>query len=226
MTSEQDAPAETSDTIDDVMARVAADIAKIGVGKTGIAAKEQGAYPYRKIVDVLNVIGPIMAAHGLSNTVEFKDRQAERVTTRSGALMTFVVILGVFTYRWRGETRTTITIGEGFDTDVKATNKAMSAAAKYAHGLTFNIPFVGMEDAEAASGTKTLNDTKDKSEPSGMMSSEELSAWIAAIKATTTKTELRAVTKDSFAKATEHGDTTAHDNLRAAALEHSKGLPA
>jgi ERF superfamily len=213
-----------TETIDDIIARVAAEIAKVGVGKTGTAAKEQGGYKFRQVVDVLNVVGPIMAAHGLSTTVEFRDRVAERITTKSGGGMTSVTVTGAFTYRWRGETRTTTTIGEGFDAGDKATNKAMSAAAKYAHGLTFNIPFVGLVDSEATNGAKTLNDTGDKSGPATKMSDSEFDAWTKAFATAQDQTELRCVLKDALAKAHEYGDAWAHADLKKAAADHVKRL--
>ena len=220
------APPEPPQTIDDVMALVSGDIAKVGVGKGGTAPAKMGGYKFRMIDDVIDVIGPIMAARGLSNTVKFSDRRAETVQTRNEGTMTRVVVTGKFTYRWKGQKRSTTTFGEATDSGDKATNKAESAATKYAHVLTFKIPHVGLLDTEADGGGKKLNDTKDAGEPAGRMSDREYDAWKLAIDATKTKEELRLVISDAFAKAREYGDAHAHADLKKYALEAEAGMPA
>lgn len=213
-------------SIDDVMAAVGAELARVGVGKTGNNTQQN--YKFRPIDAVLNTIGPIMARHGLAMTVEFSDRVSERMPTKSGGIAVWVSIAGKFTYRWRNEVRSTVTYGEAMDTADKATNKAMAMAAKYAHVLTFNIPVIGQDDgdADAPNGTKTLNGTKDTSGVAGQMPEATLAAWKDEIARAGTRDLLRAILRDAMAKAQEHGDSAAHAALKEAATARSKELAA
>ena len=203
------------DTIADVMSRVAAEIASKGVGKSG-TNREQN-YKYRPVDDVLNVVGPIMAKHGLGLSAVYTDRQAERVPTQKGGVKTIVTLRGIFTYKWKSEESVTETYGEAMDSSDKATNKAMSMALKYAHIATFNIPVVGADDADLSSPETRLNDPNGKDDVAGRMSESELNAWTGQLFASESDEELRAVLKDAFAKAREYGDAKAHAALKAAA---------
>lgn len=210
-------------TIDDVMASVAKDIAAVGVAKDS-RNKDQG-YNFRGIDQVLNTVGPIMARHGLGMSAVFSDRTAEALTTKNGGSQTSVVVTGTFTYRWRNETRQTVTIGEARDTADKATNKAMAMATKYAHVLTFNIPVIGTDDADATDGG-ALNDTRDRSGVASKMVGAEFQRWTEAMKAAADKPALRTVLKDALAKAQEYGDNDAHALLKASAASLAAGMPA
>lgn len=143
-------------TIDDVMAAVAKDISTTGVAK-GSVNKEQN-FRYRSIDDVLNVVGPIMARHGLAMTMAVAERDvSESRATKSGGTLKFVTLRCSFRFGWKGQERTTTTIGEAMDSGDKATNKAMAIAMKYALVSTFAIPFVGADDPDAYSVTEDID---------------------------------------------------------------------
>lgn len=134
------------ETIDDVLSAAAAEIALKGVAKTGRNAQQ--GYNFRGIDDVLNAVGPVLAKKGISVTAKFSDRSVERIQSKNGGTLFNISLTGEFTYWWRDQHRTTVTIGEAMDSGDKATNKAMAMAAKYAHILTFSIPLVGSDDAD------------------------------------------------------------------------------
>jgi hypothetical protein len=133
-------------TIDHVLSEVAVAIATKGVGKTG--RNQQQGYSFRPIDEILNTVGPIMAKAGVVVTAEFRDRTCERVQTQKGGVLNFVTVTGEFFYRWNGQSRSTVTIGEAMDSGDKATNKAMAMATKYAHITTFSIPLIASDDPD------------------------------------------------------------------------------
>lgn len=212
-----------TETISDIMARVAAEIAKVGVGKTG--TNVQQGYRFRPIDEVLNVVGPIMASHGLAMTVKFQDRVAERIQTKSGGSMTSVVLQGDFTFHWHDQAQTTVTIGEAMDSGDKATNKAMAMATKYALVLTFGIPVIGSDDTDAGERLKTLNDPRDQGEIATKMSAQEFYEWKSVMQLAKTRADLRETLRDALAKAQEYGDVYNHTELKRIASERSKVLP-
>lgn len=214
------------ETIDDVMARVAHEISKVGVGKSG--TNREYNYKFRPIDEVMNTVGPIMARHGLAMTVEFTDRVEDKIQTKAGGLMLSVVVTGRFTYRWKDQSRSTVTIGEARDVSGMATNKAMAMAAKYAHVLTFNIPVVGVDDADYGNGKhiKTVNDTADRGEPAGLMPPDIIDLWKRDMDSAETKTILRDIVRRAFAEAHEYGDAAAHEVLKEHSLKKiNRGLP-
>jgi hypothetical protein len=70
--------------------------------------------------------------------------------TKNGGVLFYAVVEAAFDFvaAVDGSMHTVVTFGEAMDSSDKATNKAMSAAYKYAAILAFCIPLVG-EDADA-----------------------------------------------------------------------------
>lgn len=124
------------------------------LAKTGISKdrkNQQQGYAFRGIDDVYGALAPLLAEHGVCVFPRATERTCvERQTQRGGAL--FYVTVRVefdFVSSIDGSSHTCITYGEAMDSADKATNKAMSAAYKYACLQTFCIPTEGDNDADA-----------------------------------------------------------------------------
>lgn len=112
--------------------------------------KQQG-YQFRGIDDVYNTLSSSLSTHGLVMLPRVLSRQCqERASSKGGAL--FYVTVDVefdLVCAEDGSTHTIRTWGEAMDSADKATNKAMSAAYKYAAMQAFCIPTEGDNDADA-----------------------------------------------------------------------------
>jgi len=128
---------------------VQADLCDEGITKSRRNSSQ--GYNFRGIDDVYNVLSPILAKHGLCILPRMLSRTCEEVPTKSGGSMRYVVVEAEFDLvsSEDGSIHTIKTFGEAMDTADKATNKAMSAAYKYAAFQAFAIPTEGNEDADA-----------------------------------------------------------------------------
>lgn len=129
--------------------KVTEDLAKIGIAK-GSENKQQG-FKFRGIDDILNALAPLLSKHGLCVLPWVLGREMNERTTKNGAVM-FTCVLTVeyaFVCAEDGSTHKVVTYGEAMDMGDKATNKAMSAAYKYAAIQAFCIPTEGDNDADA-----------------------------------------------------------------------------
>lgn len=131
------------------IAQVMAKLAKDGITKA--RKNDQQGYSFRGIDDVYNALAPILADVGLCILPQVKRREVvERQTQRGSTL--FYVNVDVdysFVSAKDGSAHTVSTCGEAMDSADKATNKAMSAAYKYACIQAFCIPTEGDNDADA-----------------------------------------------------------------------------
>jgi hypothetical protein len=125
------------------------------LSQTGIAKDRrntQGAgYNFRGIDDVYNAIAPLLAEHGLCIVPRFLARSCEERQSKAGGALFYVTVEAEFDFisSEDGSKHTARTFGEAMDSGDKATNKAMSAAYKYAAFQTFAIPTEGNPDADA-----------------------------------------------------------------------------
>lgn len=125
------------------------------LSKTGIAKdrhNSQGAgYKFRGIDDVYNAVAPLLAEHGLVIIPRMLARQCEERQSKNGGALFYVTVEAEFDFvaAADGSKHTARTFGEAMDSGDKATNKAMSAAYKYAAFQTFAIPTEGDNDADA-----------------------------------------------------------------------------
>lgn len=125
------------------------------LSKSGISkdrTNTQGAgFKFRGIDDVYNAIAPLLAEHGLCIVPRFIARQCEERQSKAGAALFYVTVEAEFDFisAEDGSKHTARTFGEAMDSGDKATNKAMSAAYKYAAFQTFAIPTEGNPDADA-----------------------------------------------------------------------------
>jgi hypothetical protein len=122
---------------------------------TGIAkdrTNTQGAsYKFRGIDDVYNAIAPLLAKHGLCILPRMIARISEERQSKAGSPLFYVTVEAEFDFvsAVDGSKHTCRTFGEAMDSGDKATNKAMSAAYKYAAFQAFAIPTEGDNDADA-----------------------------------------------------------------------------
>ncbi|HVL59804.1 MAG TPA: ERF family protein, partial [Microbacterium sp.] len=129
--------------------KVTAVMATEGIAK-GRKNDQQG-YRFRGIDDVYNAIARPLADAKLCILPRVVERTVTERPTKSGGVSTYVVLEVEFDLvsAVDGSKHTIRTMGEAMDTADKATNKAMSAAMKYACMLAFQIPTEGDNDADA-----------------------------------------------------------------------------
>ena len=132
-----------------LIAAVSADIARQGISKDRNNAQQ--GYKFRGIDDVYNALSPIMSAHGLVILPRIVARTVSERTNQKGSVLFYVTVEAEFDFvsSHDGSKHTVRTYGEAMDSGDKATNKAMSAAYKYAAFQTFCIPTEGDNDADA-----------------------------------------------------------------------------
>jgi hypothetical protein len=111
----------------------------------------QQNYNFRGIDDVYNALSPLLAKHGLCILPRILTRSCEERQTKSGGSMSYVTVEAEFDFVCAkdGSKHVVRTFGEAMDSADKATNKAMSAAYKYAAFQAFAIPTEGDNDADA-----------------------------------------------------------------------------
>lgn len=125
------------------------------LSKTGIAkdrTNSQGSgYKFRGIDDVYNAVAPLLAEHGLCILPRVLSRTCEERVSKNGGALFYVTVESEFDFVCAedGSTHTVKTFGEAMDSGDKATNKAMSAAYKYAAFQAFSIPTEGDNDADS-----------------------------------------------------------------------------
>jgi hypothetical protein len=169
--------------------KVQAALAVEGIGKD--RRNEAQNYKFRGIDDVYNALAPLLAKNGLCILPRFTERTVtERVTIkeykgeRKESALFYVTVRGEFDFVCSedGSKHTVTSFGEAMDSGDKATNKAMSAAYKYACMQAFSIPTEGDNDADATThevkAERTPHDPKIIASLRGATSVEELaSIW-------------------------------------------------
>ena len=128
---------------------VQAALATIGISKD--RRNESQGYKFRGIDDVYNAVSGLLAKNGLCILPRCVERVCvERVNAKGTALF-YVTVKAEFDFvsSVDDSRHTVTTYGEAMDSGDKATNKAMSAAYKYALVQAFAIPTEGDNDADA-----------------------------------------------------------------------------
>jgi hypothetical protein len=138
------------------IAAVSAEIAQTGIGKD--RRNVQQHYKFRGIDDVYNALAPILAKHKLVIIPRILAREVVERQTRGGGTLFNVTVEAEFEFvsAHDGSKASVRTYGEAMDSGDKATNKAMSAAYKYAAFQTFCIPTEGDNDADATTHPETV----------------------------------------------------------------------
>ena len=122
--------------------------------KIGAITKEkrnaQQGYNFRGIDDVLNAIHPVFAELQITPVPQvLESHREERTTVKGGNLIYTVMRVAVSFVATDGSSVKAIVIGEAMDSADKSSNKAMSAAFKYACFQVLSIPTEETEDADA-----------------------------------------------------------------------------
>jgi YHS domain-containing protein len=142
------------------IAQVQKKLAHEGISKAR-ENKSQG-YKFRGIDDVYNALAPVLAEHGLCILPRILSREVAERETKNGGVLFYVTVEAEFDFvsAEDGTKHTVKTYGEAMDSGDKATNKAMSAAYKYACMQAFCIPTEGDNDADA-----TTHEVKPRAQP-------------------------------------------------------------
>jgi hypothetical protein len=128
---------------------VALDLSREGIGKD--RKNMQQGYSFRGIDDMYNALAPLLARAGLCILPRVLSRECVERTTTKGAVLFYVTVDVEFDFvaASDGSRHTVKVFGEAMDSADKATNKAMSAAYKYACMQAFCIPTEGDNDSDA-----------------------------------------------------------------------------
>lgn len=128
---------------------ITAGLAAVGIAKdrkaTGVAT-----YDFRGIDDVYNALAPLLAEHKLCILPQVLEREVIERQSKSGGALFYVTLKVKFDFvsAEDGSRHEVTTLGEAMDSGDKATNKAMSAAYKYAAMMAFCIPTLGVDSEE------------------------------------------------------------------------------
>ena len=182
---------------------VQSELAKVGITK-GRTNSQGAGYKFRGIDDIFNTVSPLLAEHGLCILPRVLGRECIERQTKAGGAIFYVTVEVEFDFvsAEDGSKHTVKTFGEAMDTSDKATNKAMSAAYKYAALQAFAIPTEGDNDAdshthEVASKQKTL------------LTETQIGAFVATINACESKEELEKAFGNAYRFAQGQADQNA-----------------
>jgi hypothetical protein len=191
---------------------VAAALSKEGIAKD--RNNQAQGFKFRGIDDVLNALSPLLARHGLCILPRCVERVCVERTNTKGTALFYVTVRAEFDFvsSEDGSKHTVAMYGEAMDSGDKATNKAMSAAYKYAAIQAFSIPTEGDNDADATTH-----------EVAAGMSQHVLADWLGAV-AAAAPDELEAIVRDGMAAAREVQDKTAFDAIRQAGTKRKAAL--
>lgn len=144
------------------IAQVAEKMSQVGISKAN--KNQQQGYKFRGIDDVYKALAPALVEAKLVILPRCIEREVvERQTAKGGAI--FYTTLKVefdFVSAEDGTKHIITTYGEAMDSADKSTNKAMSAAYKYACFQAFCIPTEGDNDADAQTHEVASNSTEKK----------------------------------------------------------------
>jgi hypothetical protein len=129
---------------------VTADLSKEGLSKDRKNTTQN--YAFRGIDDVYNVLAAKLAHHGLCILPRVIAKDIHERQSKSGGTLFYTTLTVEFDFvaALDGSKHTVCTVGEAMDSADKSSNKAMSAAYKYACLQAFCIPTEGESpDADA-----------------------------------------------------------------------------
>jgi hypothetical protein len=169
------------------IAAVQGELAKTGIAKDGVNSAQN--YKFRGIDQVYGALSPLLAKHGLCILPRIIKRDMhERVTVkewngqRKESVVFYVTVTAQFDFvsTEDGSCHTVQTYGEAMDSGDKSTNKAMSAAYKYAAFMAFAIPTEGDNDADATTHEVVTRIHQKTSEPINQTQCDTLRTLIEA----------------------------------------------
>jgi hypothetical protein len=132
------------------IAAVMKDLSAEGIAKNN--KNQQQGYKFRGIDDVYNALAPMLSRHQLCMLPRVLSREVIERQTKSGGALFYTVVdapSSILCLPPDGSTHTIRTVGEAMDSADKSSNKAMSAAYKYAAMQAFCIPTEGDNDADS-----------------------------------------------------------------------------
>lgn len=136
---------QESNQIYRLIPKVMQDIGAVGKDRKN----EQQGYKFRGIEDFYNAAHPALVKHGVFCCPKVTDFQSQdRLTSQGKPAIRVTMTVNHTFYAPDGSFIEVITCGEGIDSSDKATNKAMSAAMKYALIELFSVPTQDVEDSD------------------------------------------------------------------------------
>ena len=164
------------------IAEVMQSLASIGIAKNHKNAQQ--GFKFRGIDDIYNAMAPRLSEAGLCVLPRVLERTVTERATRNGGVLFYVVadVEYDFVSAKDGSKHTIRVCGEAMDSGDKATNKAMSAAYKYACLQTFCIPTEGDNDADATTHEVAKETPEEKelwaeAEKTAKQGMDALHAW-------------------------------------------------
>lgn len=130
------------------MCAVMEDIGKAGISKDRKNAQQ--GYNFRGIDDVYNELNSLLSKHKLLMLPSVAASEHEEHQTQKGGVLIYTRLTVDFKLvsAEDGSSDTIRTVGEAMDSSDKSSNKAQSAAYKYAAMMVFCIPTEGDNDAD------------------------------------------------------------------------------
>jgi hypothetical protein len=164
------------------IAEVQEKLSQIGIAKTKNNAQQ--GYKFRGIDDVYNALSNVLSDVGLVVITRCVEREQVERQTASGKALFYTTLKVEFDFVSSHDSskHTAIAYGEAMDNADKSTNKAMSAAYKYAMFQTFCIP------TEAQDADEVTHEVRPAVVP---LTGEELAEIKAKVDSATSTEKLR-----------------------------------
>jgi hypothetical protein len=184
------------------IAAVAGEMAAQGISKN--SKNQQQGYNFRGIDDVYNALAPMLARHNLVILPRCVERGVVERQTAKGGNLFYVTVRAEFDFvsAIDGSKHTVATYGEAMDSADKATNKAMSAAYKYAAFQAFCIPT-----------EETAMDADAVTHPATTRAPIDLTPYFAAMDAAKSSKELGAAAKAAWEATNDDRITDYHTKV-------------
>lgn len=143
-----------------LMAQVLSEVGAVGKGRLN----ETQGYRFRGIDDVYEAVHPLFAKHGIFTLPRVLAEDTTERTTDRGTILRFVKLTMAYDFfAPDGSHVTAEVVGEAMDAGDKASNKAMSAAQKYALIQTLCIPTGNTPDADYTTQPEVTGETRQVS---------------------------------------------------------------
>lgn len=171
------------------ISQVMADVGAVGKNDVNNFDK----YKFRGIDAVMNALSPAMVKNHVFVTPQVLESTREERASQKGGTMIYTTVTVRYTfYTDDGSSIQAVVIGEAMDRSDKSTNKAMSAAFKYACFQTFCIPTEEMRDADTESPDPMPKDAPiDQEDPTEIPSAKITKGQIAKIQAELKRTGVK-----------------------------------
>jgi hypothetical protein len=147
-------------------------------------------YKFRGIDAVMNALNPAMRKNGIFVVPTVLEHHQEERQSKKGDVLIYTTCKVKYTfYADDGSFLDAIVVGEAMDRSDKSTNKAMSAAFKYACFQTFCIPTEEMQDSEQDSHVPKPKEEQPEPDRTGEPAYPEEEKMVADLMAVASKNE-------------------------------------